>query len=82
MPTSSEMLSRLEPLFREILDIPDLILTAELTAKDIPEWDSLNHIRLISGVEQKYAVQLTSLEVEQLTCAGDLARLVATKLLA
>lgn len=80
MPNASEVLATLQPLFRDVLDIPDLVLTNSMTAKDIEEWDSLNHIRIISATEQKFSVRLTSLEVEKLTCAGDLAELIASKL--
>ena len=80
MPSPSEVLSSLQPLFREILDIPDLVLTSHLAAKDVEEWDSLNHIRLVSATEQKFALRLTSLEIETLKCVGDLAALVASKL--
>jgi acyl carrier protein len=80
MPSPSEVLSSLQPLFRDILDIPDLVLTNDMAAKDVEEWNSLNHIRLISAVEQKFALQLTGIEIENLKCVGDLAVLVASKL--
>jgi acyl carrier protein len=51
-----------------------------MSAKDVDEWDSLNHIRLISGIEQHFQVQLSSAEVERLTCVGDMVDLVASKL--
>lgn len=77
---ASDVLASMTPLFQEILDIPDLQLTVAMSAKDLDEWDSLNHIRLISGIEQHFKVQLTSAEVERLTCVGDMADLVAAKL--
>ena len=79
MPGPSEVLSSLQPLFRDILDIPDLVLTEDMAAKDVEEWNSLNHIRLISAIERKFGLRLTSLEVEKLKCVGDLAALVITK---
>lgn len=80
MTTSADVLIAMQPLFQEILDIPDLQLTSAMSAKDVDEWDSLNHIRLISGIEQQFKVQLSSAEVERLTCVGDMADLVASKL--
>ena len=80
MPGPSEVLSSLQPLFRDILDIPDLVLTEDMAAKDVEEWNSLNHIRLISAIELKFGLRLTSLEVEKLKCVGDLAALVSSKL--
>ena len=80
MATAAEILTQLQPLFREILDIPDLTVTAAMTARDVDEWDSLNHIRLISAIEQHFHVRLSSAEVEGLACVGDMADLVAGKL--
>ena len=80
MPTPTDILASLQPLFRDILDIPDLVLTASMSAEDVDEWDSLNHIRLISTIEQQFKVQLTSAEVEEIACVGDMANLVASKL--
>jgi acyl carrier protein len=80
MENAATVLSNLQELFREILDIPDLVLTEDMSAKDVPEWDSLNHVRIISATEQKFAVQLTSAEIEKLKCVGDLSNLVASKL--
>jgi len=80
MPSPSEVLSSLEPLFQDILDVPDLVLTADLAAKDVEEWNSLNHMRLLSAIEQEFALRLTTLEVQNLKCVGDMAALVASKL--
>ena len=80
MPGPSEVLSSLQPLFRDILDIPDLDLTEDMAAKDIDEWNSLNHMRLISAIEQKFKLRLTTREVENLKCVGDMAALVASRL--
>lgn len=79
MPSPAEILTQLQPLFREVFDVPDLVLTESLAAKDVEAWDSLNHIRVIAAIEQKFAVRLTSQEVESLTCVGDVAKLLANK---
>lgn len=80
MPTSAEILASLQPLFRDILDIPDLVLTPGMSAKNIEEWDSLNHIRIISATEQKFSVQISSAELEKFTCVGDFVDLLIVKL--
>ncbi len=80
MPGPSEVLAGLQPLFREILDIPDLVLIEDMAAKDIDEWNSLNHMRLLSAIEQEFKLRLTTLEVQNLKCVGDMAALVASKL--
>ncbi|CAB3802512.1 hypothetical protein LMG28614_05627 [Paraburkholderia ultramafica] len=76
----SPIIFRLELIFREILDNPDLVVTSSLTSHDVAEWDSLNNLRIIAAVEKRLAVQFTGPEVEKLTCVGDLAALIASKL--
>ena len=78
--TTSAILEKLQPLFRDVLDVPDLELTEDLSAKDVPEWDSLNHVRIISAVEKNFSVRLTSSELEKSQNVGDLAQLVSTKI--
>jgi acyl carrier protein len=80
MATAARVLSDLQPLYREILDLPDLVLTASLTAKDVEVWDSFNHVRIISAAEQHFRIRLTAAEIEGLQTAGDLAALIATKI--
>ena len=77
--TPDAVLAELQPLFQDILDIPSLTLTPTMTAKEVDEWDSLNHMRLVAAIEQHFAVRLSSAEVEALTNVGDMAALVARK---
>ncbi len=80
MSTTRQVLSDLEPLFRGVLEIPDLVLEEHLTAKDVAGWNSLNHMRILSAAEQHFAVRLTAAEIVDLKSAGELAALIASKL--
>src|SRR5690606_11337212 len=42
--TTSSIYSRLTEIFREVFDDDDLVVGPALTADDVEEWDSLNHI--------------------------------------
>ena len=61
------------------LDVDETIVTPDTTAKDIEEWDSLSHIRLLVAVERKFKVKFTNSEIEQLKRVGDLVALVEAK---
>lgn len=80
MTTQAEVLAALEPLFRDILEVPELVLVDALSARDVAEWNSLNHVRIISAAEQKFGVRLRAAELERLKTAGELAALIASKL--
>lgn len=47
--TEQEIVERLTLIFRDVFN-PDVVVTKELDATQIPEWDSLNHISLIVAI--------------------------------
>jgi len=73
------LFDRLEPIFREILD-PDLTLTDDLDASQVPSWDSLNHITLIVAIESEFGVEIPANELASLRTVGDIARSVESKI--
>ncbi len=75
----SELLDRLTQVFRIRFNMPELILKDELTAPDVPGWDSLNHITLILDIESEFGIRFSNQEVSELKNVGDLKRLVASK---
>jgi acyl carrier protein len=73
------LFDRLEPIFREILD-PDLTLTDDLDASQVPSWDSLNHITLRGAIESEFGVEIPANELASLRTVGDIARSVESKI--
>jgi acyl carrier protein len=55
-------------------------MTPELSAKDIPEWDSITHVRLIVTVEREFKVRFAAAEVSALKNVGDLVELIERRL--
>lgn len=72
------LIARLQPIFRDILD-PALVLTEDLDASKVPQWDSLNHISLVVAIESEFGVELSAEELATLKNVGDMARLLAAK---
>lgn len=75
-----EIYAELTTIFRGILDDDTLELRPSLTAADVPEWDSFNHINLIVAVESKFGVKFQTAELESLQTVGHLADLIQAKL--
>jgi len=59
----------------EAWEIADTTLAAE-----VPGWDSLSHINVVSAVERHFSVRFKNVEVLKLKNVGDLQRLVDSKL--
>ena len=64
------ILQQVTDIFRDVLDNNNIVLTDSTVAKDIPEWDSLNHIQLVVAVEKKFSVRFTALEIQSWTNVG------------
>jgi acyl carrier protein len=75
----ADVLAKLQTIFDEIfLESPRL--TPELSARDVPEWDSLVHISLLVAVENAFQVRFRMGEVEATRNIGEFADLILRRL--
>ena len=77
-----DIYERLTTIFHDLFDDDSIELSPGLTAADVPEWDSFNHINLIVAVESRFKINFQTAEIEQLHTVGHLVDLIATKLAA
>jgi len=75
-----EIYAKITTVLQEVLENKILEARPELTAKDVDEWDSFSHIRIILGVEQAFAVKFATPEIAQFENLGQLAALISEKL--
>jgi acyl carrier protein len=75
----SEVLSRLNGVFENVLGHEKLNLARGTTAKDVEGWDSLMHINLIVAIEKEFNIRFTTREMTALSNVGDLMDLIARK---
>jgi acyl carrier protein len=69
----------LQQVFSEVFDEDSIVVTPELSAAEVPEWDSLNHIVLILAVEKAFKVRFTAAQTGNLKNVGELADLIRAK---
>lgn len=65
--TQASILDRLQEIFRAELDDDDLVIGMDTRQADLKAWDSLAHIRLVSGIESEFDFQLNLSEIEQIS---------------
>lgn len=75
----SQILDEVQAIFREVLDIEEIVLANETTADDIEEWDSLTHIQLIVAIEKHFKIKFTSKEILSWQNVGEMIDCIATK---
>lgn len=61
----------IEKIFAEVFVLPESSVVDTLNLREIPNWDSLAHMMLITRLEEVYQVQLTSDEIADMRSVGD-----------
>ena len=77
----SDILKKLQPIFQDIFEDDELLITAESNAATVEDWDSLAHIVLIFAIEQEFEIKFALGELEAMKNVGDMVELMQTKLL-
>jgi len=75
----TEVIAKLQTIFDTIFLEP-VQLTPSLSAKDVPEWDSLIHISLVISVEKAFGVRFRVGEVETTANIGEFADLILRRI--
>lgn len=78
----ANILEELQPLFRDILDQPNLRIARESNSSNVEGWDSLAHINLVTAIEQEYNVKFSIDELLELKNVGEMVDLMEIKLAA
>lgn len=68
----SEVLKKVNDVFIDTLDNEDIVLTYETSAKDVDDWDSLNHIQLVVATEKLFKIRFTSAEIQSWNNVGEM----------
>ncbi len=77
-----DILEQLQPIFQDILDQPELVVTRESNAQNVEDWDSLAHINLVTAIEKHFKIKFAFQELQGLKNVGEMVDLIRTKLAA
>ena len=72
------MNTKLAEVMAETLDVPVASITADLVRDGHPTWDSFNHLRLMTAIEEAFDIQFSMDEIEGIETAGQLDALLET----
>jgi acyl carrier protein len=70
---------RLTGIFQDVFDDDAIVVRPELTAKDVEEWDSLSHIRLVLTIEKAFGLKFSASEIGKLKNVGEFVDLIKAK---
>jgi acyl carrier protein len=72
-----EIYRGLQHVFDSVFRRRDMPLRPELTAANVPGWDSFRYVSLIVATEEHFGIKFLGSEIDDLRNIGDLAQLVA-----
>ncbi len=75
-----EVLEKVNEVLKDVLDLEDLVISDETTANDVDEWDSLNHISIISAIEDEFGISFNMTEVVNFQNVGDMVDKIMEKI--
>jgi acyl carrier protein len=74
--------AKVQEILRDVVDDDSVIITDDTVAEDVVDWDSVNHVRLIVGVEESMNVRFETDEITRPESVGELVDLIQAKLAA
>ena len=77
--TGNEIFARLNEVFRDVFDDDSIVVKPATTADDIEDWDSLEHITLISAVEKEFGMNFKMGEISSMKNVGEMASIIAAR---
>ena len=76
------ILEQLQPIFQNVLDQPDLVITRQSDASSVEDWDSLAHVNIVTAIERHFKIKFALGELQELKNVGDMVDLIKAKLAA
>jgi len=75
-----EIYDRLTGILQDVFDDDTLVATPELTAHDVKDWDSVNHITLVVALEEEFHIKFKTAELEKMKNVGQMVEHIESKL--
>ena len=73
------ILEQLQPIFRDVLDQPGLVIVRDSNATNVDYWDSLSHINLITAIQRHFMIKFALGELQELKNVGEMVDLIHSK---
>ena len=71
---------RVKTVFARMFEVDVRDLSDDTSPADIPAWDSLNHVNLISALEDEFDLTFSSYDIQDLDTCGKLSAYIESEL--
>ena len=72
-------LARVAKVFGEAFAVPAEEITQQTTPDDVPKWDSLGHMNMVSVLEKEFGVQFEVDEIMEMATVQNILEILARK---
>jgi acyl carrier protein len=73
----TEIVSKLQGIFRNVLESDSFTISDNLTANDVEGWDSLSHMMILSEIEKHFSVKFKFADIRKMKNIGDMIEAIA-----
>jgi acyl carrier protein len=74
------IMEKINEIFRNVFDDDNLMVTETTSAQDIEDWDSLNHITLITSMESTFGMRFALHEITDMKNVGEAAAIIESRM--
>jgi acyl carrier protein len=75
----SKILEKLTIVFRDVFDDDSIVIDETTTSADIEDWDSIEHINLVSAVEDEFGIRFRMKEVSGMKNVGEMVDIITDR---
>jgi acyl carrier protein len=76
---TSSILDQVRGVASDLFSVPTDRITANSSPDTIDTWDSIQHLNFVLALEEKFGLQLSPEEMEQMRSVGEAAKVVESK---
>lgn len=80
MSTAAHIDDRIRDVLSEILEVEPGAIRDGFQRDDAPGWDSLNHLRMVSALEEAFRIKFTMKEVGEMDRFETIRRMISSRL--
>jgi len=74
--TKNEVFCSVQNIFKNIFNNDDMVITYSTNSDELENWDSLNHINLMSAIEKEFNIKFALGELIELKNVGAIVNLM------
>jgi acyl carrier protein len=71
---------RINSVIKSVFDLNDSEARQDLAKEEVPKWDSLTHMDLITSIEKTFSIQLTLNDIVLMTSLDSIRAIVCGKI--